>query len=36
VFASLVELILIQDDVKHLRGALRQLLGSHQLHVDIS
>ena len=35
VFTRLVELILIENDIKHLRRTLRQLLCSHQLDVDV-
>ena len=36
VLASLVQLVLVEDDVKHLRRTLRQLLGRHQLDVDVT
>jgi hypothetical protein len=36
VLAGLVQLILVEDNVEHLRGALGQLLRRHQLHVDVS
>ena len=35
VFASLVKLVLIKNDVKHLRGTLGELLCRHQLDVDV-
>ena len=36
VLAGLVQLVLVQDDVKHLRRTLGQLLGRHQLDVDVT
>ena len=36
VLTSLVQLVLVQDDIKHLRGALRQFLGRNQLNVDVA
>jgi hypothetical protein len=36
VLAGLVQLILVEDNVEHLGGALGQLLSRHQLHVDVS
>ena len=36
VLASLVQLVLVEDDVKHLRRTLRQLFGRHQLDVDVT
>ena len=36
VLTSLVKLILIENDIEHLRRTLRQLLCSHQLDVDVS
>lgn len=35
MLASLIELVLIEDDVEHLRRALGKLLRRHQLHVDV-
>ena len=36
VLARLVQLVLVEDDVKHLRRTLGQLLGRHQLDVDVT
>ena len=35
VITSILQAVLVQDDVPHLQGALRQLLGSHHLHVHV-
>ena len=35
MFAGLFQRVLVQDDVPHLQGALRQLLGGHQLDVHV-
>ena len=35
VLTSLVKLILIENDIEHLRRTLRQLLCRHQLDVDV-
>ena len=35
VFTRLIELILVENDIKHLRRTLRQLLCGHQLDVDV-
>ena len=36
VLARLIQLVLIKDDVKHLRRTLGQLLSRHQLDVDVT
>ena len=36
VLTSLVQLVLVEDDVKHLRRTLGQLLSRHQLDVDVT
>ena len=36
VLARLIQLVLVQDDVKHLRRTLGQLLSRHQLDVDVA
>ena len=36
VLARLIQLVLVQDDVKHLRRTLGQLLSRHQLDVDVT
>lgn len=36
VLASVLQLILIEDDIKHLRWALGQLLGRHHLDVEVA
>ena len=35
MLAGLVQLVLVEDNVEHLRRTLRQLLGRHQLDVDV-
>ena len=35
VFTRLIELILVENDIKHLGRTLRQLLCGHQLDVDV-
>ena len=36
VLASLIQLVLIKDDVKHLWRTLGQLLSRHQLDIDVT
>ena len=36
VLARLIQLVLVQDDVKHLRRTLGQLLSRHQLDINVT
>ena len=36
VLARVLQLVLVQDDVEHLRWTLGQLLGGHHLHVQVA
>ena len=36
VLARLIQLVFIQDDIKHLRRTLGQLLSRHQLDIDVT
>jgi hypothetical protein len=36
VLAGLLQLVLVQDHVEHIRGTLLELLGSHHLDVEVA
>lgn len=36
VFACLLQLVLVQDDIEHLRRTLRQLFRGHHLYVEVT